>query len=51
MSNYIFVIDDDKELIDLLIPQIKDVIYGFNYHPDKQITMEVEKTKTEKKYF
>jgi uncharacterized protein (TIGR02466 family) len=26
-----------KELIDLLIPQIRDVIYAFNYHPDKQI--------------
>ena len=28
-----------KELINLLIPQIRDVIYGFNYHPHKQITI------------
>ena len=28
-----------EELIELLIPQIKDVVYGYNYHPEQQLTI------------
>ena len=28
-----------EELIELLIPEIRNVIYGFNYHSEKQITI------------